>query len=254
MKKVKSVASRRAFSRKPPEKEVVWPERFEAKAVPRQRRRWGPIILAVSGLIILVCLSLLGLAYGYASAFAREAGVPLMTLVQSVYQGWQEDVWGIDNQVTFLVLGLDAVVNQRDNSQLTDTIMLVIAQRDGTIRLISLPRDLWLAALKTKINALYYYGEKDKLGQGKDFTRTWVTQITGIPIDEIVILKMDWVKTAIDAVGGISVPIETGFSDSQYPRDEADLTSTDPAVLYKAVVFNPGIENMNGARALEYMR
>ena len=105
------------------------------------------------------------------------------------YQTLQE---GNSGPLTFLILGLDQSHNQRETSLLTDS--MIVAHYEPTlnqITLTSLPRDLWIESLQTRINALYYYGQQANPEEGMALVRSVVNEITGYSVDHYVLITMD---------------------------------------------------------------
>ena len=184
---------------------------------------------------------------------AHTTGQELATLFQT---GWHEPLQAEDNQVHFLILGVDTLANRGDVPPLTDTMMLVSVHTDtGKISMLSLPRDLWSEAYQTKINALYAYGLDRYPGQPEKFPTEVLSEMTGVAIQYPLVISMDHVAEIIDLLGGIEVDVQTGFTDPEFPRSDVDIqTEHDPAVLYKTVTFEPGKQILNGERALEFIR
>ncbi len=160
---------------------------------------------------------------------------------------------GISN---FLILGTDTVPNKPNAPVLTDSVLLVsLNSNNGEINLISLPRDLWIDAYQTRINALYYYGQERYPTQPELFPTEVVAELTGLPIHYTLIISLETLSQMVDALGGIEVEVAASFTDTQFPRDEVDVRAEqDPTKLYKTITFTQGIEHMSGSRVLEYAR
>ena len=220
----------------------------------KRKSRWWAWFL-VTGLIIfgLFLISLFMTSWWYIRTFEKSAGVNLTSLVSSVWQKRNDPIFVDRDYKTFLLLGVDQSKNQRDTSLLTDTLILVTVNKNGTVRMVSLPRDLWVDSLKTKVNALYYYGQQTNPDDGITLLSSVISEITGFPIDYYVLVNMDSVKSVIDAIGGVPVNVERTFEDKLYPR-EVDLSSKDPSVLYETVRFEKGLQTMDGTTALQFIR
>jgi len=148
--------------------------------------------------------------------------------------------------LTVLVLGLDS--RENDNSLLTDTILLAtINVKSGDYLLFSIPRDLWLEDLKTKINALYYYGQKQDPDDGSQLVKKRLEEILDWPIDYLSLFKMEQIKDLIDRVGGVEVEVGQAFSDQQFPKD-------DGSGEVMTVSFKEGKQMFGGEKALQFMR
>jgi len=154
-----------------------------------------------------------------------------------------------------LLLGTDELSNRENHPVFTDTMMLLsIDLNSGKIYTLAIPRDLWLDDYKTKINALYIYG-KDRYPEKPElFPQTIVSGLTGVEIHHSVIMSLDQLSQIIDLIGGVNIEIQESFTDDQFPRTDADISSNNPEELYETISFEKGDEKMSGARALKYIR
>lgn len=123
-------------------------------------------------------------------------------------------------------------VEDRGGDGLTDTMMLVVADRaTGDVALLSLPRDLWVFERGHRINAtLNRHGLQAFVDD--------VSHVTGLPIHHLVQLNFAAFADLVDAVGGVALSVN---------RPLADI----PAVLY---VPEPGCWRFDGAAALAWVR
>jgi LCP family protein required for cell wall assembly len=239
--------------------EVNKPSKFlqSETVIPKKHKpaEWGKWFAAagLTAFCISVGTAILG-GWWYVNQFQQASGTNFVELLGRYRKEKSLSPISRNGGATFLLLGLDQSENQRETSLLTDTIMLAHFNKNNqSLSLYSLPRDLWIDSLKTKINALYYYGQQNGDAGGVTLLSSVVNEITGLPIDYYAIVNMDSLKQIIDAVGGVEVEIERSFEDTFYPR-EIDISSGDPAVLYETVVFTKGRELMDGERALKYIR
>lgn len=157
--------------------------------------------------------------------------------------------------VTFLLLGTDELETRGNQTPLTDTIMVVkFSPATKSIKLLPIPRDLWLTETGTKVNAVYAKVAADSATDQAAVTKAFSTLLKQ-PIDTTVVVSMDVVRQLIDAVGGVDVDVQTAFIDYQFPRTDVDVTTVkDPAKLYETVAFTAGPTHLDGATALKYMR
>jgi len=202
------------------------------------------VIFFLLGMFLSLILLIFSFSFSYLRSFASSAGISPGEFIREVYSGVRNPYQG--ERVSFLILGLDQ--RPDDNSLLTDTIILASFNlQTGDYLLFSIPRDLWLDPLKTKINALYYYGQKQDPSDGSKLVKEELEKITGQPIDHVLILKMDDISRLVDLVGGVEVDVERSFTDHHFPKDDgSDETMT--------VHFEAGRQIFNGERALQYMR
>lgn len=156
----------------------------------------------------------------------------------------------LESDMTLLILGKGGEGHTAPN--LTDTIMISHFNIEkNSISFISIPRDIWIAEIRAKLNTAYYYG-------GFDMAKDSVKTITGLNANNLIIVDFSLFKDFIDAIGGISVYVETPFTDERYPiaGKENDLCFGDPtyACRYETISFDKGVNNMNGETALKFVR
>lgn len=119
--------------------------------------------------------------------------------------------------VNVLLLGMAG--GKHDGATLTDTITVVSYNlKSSKVYLISIPRDLWLPALRVKANAVY---QLDNLS----FTKTIMGNVVGLPIHYGLRVDFSGFVKAIDILGDIEVEILRSFDDYNYPIEgkENDL-------------------------------
>lgn len=176
-----------------------------------------------------------------------------------------------EDKVNVLFLGIGG--GKHDGPLLTDTIIYAsIDPQNQKMTLVSIPRDLWIPDLKSKINAAYSYGEDIKKGGGILLTRAVVERIIKQPVDYVLRIDFNGFIKAIDEVGGIDVNVERSFEDPEYPisgkendtcgyeGEEFEKRATSEATLeafpcrYEDLVFQKGPQHMDGETALKYVR
>lgn len=157
---------------------------------------------------------------------------------------------------TLLILGVDQLAGRDSGALLTDTIILLqLDLLNNQIKTIALPRDLYHSAYQTRINALYYYGLENNPNNPLDFPTQALSELTGIDINHTLLIEIDALEQLIDLVGGVEINIEEGFTDPLFPRKNVDVSiETNPDILYESIVFEKGLEKMDGNRAMQYMR
>lgn len=179
-----------------------------------------------------------------------------------------------ENRVNVLFLGIGG--GKHDGPLLTDTIIYAgIDPNLQKVTLISVPRDLWVSDLEPankKINGAYAYGEEKRKDGGLLLAKTVVGKILNQPVDYVLRIDFNGFVKAIDLIGGIDVNIEKGFEDFEYPisgreiddcgftGEEFEKRATSSASLesfpcrYEHLIFNQGLEHMDGNRALKFVR
>jgi LCP family protein required for cell wall assembly len=229
----------------------------------------GAGAIAVAGLLSL-CILLFKLKQEYRQ-FLSAADLTHPELKQIVSDALEQHNQFVQKQIqlqsqtqdqsqalntNFLLLGVDQVANRGGDPLLTDTMLLLnLDPKQQQVTALSLPRDLWLEAYKTKINALYTYGQDRFPQQPEKFPTRVISNLTQIPIDYTVVLSLSQLAELIDLVGGIQVNVPQAFVDREFPRSDVNLEEvTDPEQLYTTVEFRAGKQTMQAERALQYIR
>lgn len=163
----------------------------------------------------------------------------------------------IEERINILVMGLDRRTDEPKGSPTrTDTMFVVsVDPYSKTAGVLSIPRDLWVEIptqqggySKERINVAYEYGPIWKYpGGGPGLAKATVEHNFGIEIDHYVVLDFVGFMDLIDAVGGVDVEVEDYIFDPSYCLT-ANCNDRD------IVVFEPGLEHMDGERALAYAR
>lgn len=141
----------------------------------------------------------------------------------STFQSLNEKLYSV------LILG--------ENQKLTDTIILAVVDTEKEkVSLISIPRDLYFEG--RKINEYYEFYGIDKIS-------TIVEKITGIKPDKHIVFNFKSFTDLVDSLGGVDIEVDKKIVDNSYPTSDKK---------YKVVTFEPGLQKMDGERALEYAR
>lgn len=142
--------------------------------------------------------------------------------------------------VNVLIAGNSYDDPQHGGAALTDSIMVAtINVRTNRTSLLSIPRDLWVDhnGRQSKINAVYVYAGAGDAGMTA--LSTVVERVTGLHIDQHVLVGYQAVRDIVDAVGGVDV-----FIDSPDPRGIADV----------GIKLPNGPAHLNGEQALRLAR
>jgi LCP family protein required for cell wall assembly len=210
-------------------------------------------------LVVIISLIILTIAFFIFiqfDQFSQTAGVSKRDLVDTFRQAWNTTPQTSNGFINILVLGVDSLDTRGEVPPLADTLMLAsINTNSGKIKLLSLPRDIWSEAYKTKINALIAYGTERSPETPQQFPQQVIEDLTAIKIHHTIVLSIDDLAESINLLGGVEIEIPQGFIDSQFPRTDVDITvETNPTKLYETIEFKQGKELMNGDRALKYIR
>jgi LCP family protein required for cell wall assembly len=161
------------------------------------------------------------------------------------------------SRINVLVMGLDRRPREGKAPARTDTMfVLTIDPHNKTAGILGIPRDLWVEIptkdgngyLNERINAAYVLGEvNDYRGGGPGLATATVEHTLGIKIDHYVVIDFEGFKEVVDALGGIEVEVPSYLRDDLY--SESELPGD-----YSPQEFEPGIQHMDGSRALAYAR
>lgn len=146
-----------------------------------------------------------------------------------------------------------------EGANLTDTLIFAsLDLKSYDVVLVSLPRDIWVDSLKSKINAAYEFGEEKKPGGGLILTKAVVSDILGQPIHYAASIDFSSFTKIVDFLGGLEIEVEANFDDTKYPIEgkENDFCDGDPEYQcrYEHLHFDKGLELMDGQRLLKYVR
>lgn len=135
-------------------------------------------------------------------------------------------------------LGLGTAAGQAD--------VILLARLDPgahTIYAITVPRDAlvpqphWHNPVP-KIKTLFFMGDQETPPRGPQYLAQAVSALTGLPVNGYIVANFAGFKEAIDLVGGLTVDVKARIYDPQY----------------SGAIFEPGIQHMNGAQALAFIR
>ncbi len=141
-----------------------------------------------------------------------------------------------------------------DSPDLTDTIIVFSYNYDTKVpTLITIPRDLWVPTLKTKINSAYYYGQQASPSAGIAMVQAAVNETLDLPINYTVVINFSLFKQVVDLLGGVDVFNETAFTDNLFPlpgkENAMPITSR-----YETISFAAGTLHLDGDQALKFVR
>ena len=137
--------------------------------------------------------------------------------------------------VNIILLGSDKRPTGR--AWRTDSMIVVsIDQTNKVVRLLSIPRDLWVYIPGhgyNRINTADLWGELARSGGGPERVKQTIYQNLGIPIDYYIRVDFQGFMKIIDSLGGVDIDVECSLPD---------------------IKLVPGMYHMNGEAALRYAR
>ena len=171
-----------------------------------------------------------------------------------------------DGRTNILVLGIDSRTGSSTTgtAALTDTIMVISLDESGEKPvLISVPRDLWVSQIPSKINAVFPLVLRTEKSKTKDLeaankvaietTISAVHEVVGLPIHYYVVVGFDVFIDTIDSVGGLKINVDKTFDDYLYPIEGMEAAPIE-SDRYLHVHFDAGHQILNGEKALQYAR
>lgn len=209
------------------------------------------------GLRILTILAIIGISlYFLFLGLGRVFGIPnFWGTAKDFVQAPLSKINSTGGRTNLLILGKSG--EGYSAPDLTDTIIFTsVGLETSGVKMISIPRDIWVPAIRAKINSAYYWG-KEK-GEGFNLVKTSVEELTGQPIHYVVVVDFGAFIKAVDIVGGVTVEVTNSFIDEKYPipGKENDLCGGDKTYKcrYETITFEKGSQTMNGATALKFVR
>ncbi len=245
-------------------------EAIDTEAPVRKRRRLiTKIRLKVMMFVVLFAALLGGGYFGYKVLFA--SGSIFRGNIFSIFsnKSLQKDANGRSNIVLFGT-SEDDPSHADAGAELTDSIMVLsVDQTSKNAVMFSVPRDLWVdyggacsAGYQGKINAVYECGKQGASEQaGADKLRGVVGQAFGLDIQYYAKVNYSALRQAVDAVGGITVMIESddsrGVMDTNFDwtcgKSSSERVKKCPPRGH-LVDFPNGPANLDGEHALGLAR
>jgi len=193
---------------------------------------------------------------------------------------------------SILLMGYGGTAHQ--GGTLTDSIIVAkIDPKLEKVSLVSIPRDLWVPipisvgeTKMSKINAAYSIGADDKKypnksieftgpAGGGELSKSVVGKVVGFNIDYFTTLDFQGFVKTVDILGGINVKVQNTLDDPFYPletnitdtcgKSEEEITALTATMSgdkleqqftcrYEHLHFDAGIQTMDGATALKFVR
>lgn len=179
-----------------------------------------------------------------------------------------------DQRVNILLLGIGG--GTHDGPNLTDTIIFAsIDPKQKKVTMVTLPRDLYIPELHSKINKAYADGQEK--GKGLVLAKAVVGKVLDQKIDYGFRIDFNGFIKAVDYMGGLDIDVDRTFDDYAYPVSgkedelcgfEQEAVATLSAQIstgsaqdldffpcrFEHLHFDQGIQHMDGTMALKYVR
>ncbi|NDJ79203.1 MAG: LCP family protein [Chloroflexi bacterium] len=150
--------------------------------------------------------------------------------------------------VNIVILGLDARPGEGDWTR-TDSVMLLnVNPDDMRVSLLSIPRDVFISVPgegEQRLNSINGMAESEQPGSGPALVMASLEESFGVEVQHYIRLNFSGFEAIIDAVDGVEIDVPHAIRDEEYPTlDEGTIV----------VTFEPGLQHMDGERALQYAR
>lgn len=176
----------------------------------------GVVLLLVGIALLLKANSFLGKISTEGNLFSSLANS--LPGVEKKLQGEEE------GRINILLLGMRGE-NVPGGGTLADTIMVVsIKPETNQVAFLSIPRDLYVdnpnLGAKSKINAVYAYGQQDGKSNGIGGMKEVVGKVVGQEIHYAIVLNFKGFVDLIDKLGGIDISLEKPFEEAMQFNEE----------------------------------
>ena len=227
-------------------------ERREQKQA-KEKRKKKKIILKVI-LVILITLLVIVLAAGAAAwAFINGKLGQLKTETIDINNiGISDEVREeLQDYRNIALLGIDSRADDYGTGNRSDCIIIAsLNQKTGNIKLISVYRDTYVYVMENgtkrldKITHAYSYGKAENALKS-------LNEALDLNIKEYVTVNFDAVVAAVDALGGVTIDIDS--SELNYINDYIDATSQSSGIKSKHI-SKTGRQTVDGVQAVAYSR
>lgn len=157
--------------------------------------------------------------------------------------------WDGETRYTVLVVGMDRRPDEGDRLTRTDVVMVVsYVPQEPRLGILKLPRNLHFVlpdGSLEQLSSIVVLSELDDEGSGFATLVETVQLNLGMYIDAVVALDFDAFITLVDAIGGITINVETLINDRTFP---------DMNYRFDPLYLTPGTYDFDGYDALRYAR
>jgi LCP family protein required for cell wall assembly len=148
-----------------------------------------------------------------------------------------------------VLMGIDARPGQGYLTRSDSVMLLNVTPRDMKVSLLSIPRDvfIWVPDMgEQRINTINMLGEYTLEGTtGPALLKASLAESFGVHVENYVRLDFNGFVDLVDAVGGVDVNVPKLIIDYEYPTPQGGI---------ETIQFEPGLQHMDGERALQYAR
>lgn len=221
----------------------------------RIKRQLYSLLSKIANLAPLLIFGVLSISFIYA-IYKSTSYLKLINLRPSdtlaFFDNPLKHLENTNNQTNILLLGIRGFGDQGED--LTDTMLLISYNHQSKqISTLSIPRDIYINSLKTKINSVYHYGKLLNPDGGIKLTSAAVTESLGVPVHLSAVIDFNLFKNIIDLLGGIDINIPRSFTDNKFPLPGRE-TALPISSRYETVSFSAGPNHLDSDMALKFIR
>jgi len=155
----------------------------------------------------------------------------------------------------FIILGLDPRNDQLEKTLTSDTIMVGRLNQNWQVNLVSIPRDLWIYSLNTKVNQIYPISqEKINWSESVSYIEGQFSQLTGQSITRTIVLTTNNLIKLTQLIGGVDITLVEDYVDQQYPNPDYISHPDSVTPIYKTVIFKKGTNHIDETNVTEFVR
>lgn len=124
-----------------------------------------------------------------------------------------------------LLLGIDYVEPGSAVARSDTIILATVNPLKPTVRLLSVPRDLWVnipGMGENRINTAHFYAENNQPGSGPAAVRQTIAQNFGVDLPYYLRIRFEGFRAVVDALGGVDITLPEDMAG--YPAGKHHLT------------------------------
>jgi polyisoprenyl-teichoic acid--peptidoglycan teichoic acid transferase len=212
----------------------------------KKPRRWRRGVLITLGVVVLIVLVWAVLGYLAFRSGVKEANERLDPLAVRALTPQEGLI--LSNPSTILVLGVDVGGARGGTEGRSDSMVLIRTDPDEhRLAMLFIPRDLRVDIPghgEQKINAAYAFG-------GPTLAIQTVEQVTGIPVNHVIVVDFSTFGEVVDALGGVTVDVPRKVLSNKF---ECPKSTQAECERWPGWRFDAGEQELNGKRALIYSR
>ncbi|KOO51671.1 LCP family protein [Viridibacillus arvi] len=159
----------------------------------------------------------------------------------------EDEVTFNENPISILLLGIEDYSSKKKDGRADTQMVITLDPSTNVINMVTVPRDTRVNIENAgefsgihKMNSAYTYGDITGYGAVKLQIET-VEKFLNIPIDNFIAINFEGFRDIVDALGGVSIDIKTGFwEENIYDGSKID--------------FNEGKSHLTGEESLAFVR